>query len=347
MKFPPKMPVLLVDTHNLAVTSFYQAQRTDRNFKSYTNESAKEVLHGVLNTILSATKAKALGPCIVAGAWDSDVNWRHEVDPEYKGGKSSPMRPDTRLGAQMQRLNGQLEQFGILNERFTGLEADDTIALMATHPDFKDRPKVLLTRDKDALAFVTEDVFYYNPQFKKLVTPKTFEQYTAKVFKLETGIKPNELPLFRAMSGDTSDEIPGVTGFGDASALSVVLALRPTGLLKGNNQTSDELAAIITDNVELLPPTLQKLTDPEPMAQLKHYFDLVNISNIPDNYRQPVYETAEPRFPERPTKEQLLEAFDAYGFKNFRKLCEEYGWGLGTTQPDIIAPDVSDVGIDR
>jgi 5'-3' exonuclease len=337
------MPVLLVDTHNIAVTSFYQAQRTDRNFGNYTNDTAKEVLHGVLNTVLSATKAKALGPCIVAGAWDSDVNWRHAVDPLYKDGKSSPMKTTSRLGAQMHKLDKQLATFGMLNERFKGLEADDTIALMASHPDFAGRPKVLLTRDKDALAFVSQDVCYYNPQLKKLVTPKTFAQYTAKVFKLPEGLTPAELPLFRALCGDTSDKIPGVSGFGESTSHATIMALRPTGLLKGHLQPSEDISAILLDNAKLLPPIAQKLLEPENLAQMRHYFDLVSIRNIPTEYSDPVLTPVEPRLPERPTKEQLLEGFDSFGFKQFRTLCEDYGWGLGTTQPDITPVTPPDI----
>lgn len=346
MKFPPKMPIILADVHNLAVTSFYQAQRSDPKFENYTNDSAKEVLHGVLNTLLSATGPKRLGSCIIAGAWDGEENWRFGVDSEYKGGKKagSSLNPKYRLGAQMHRLGDQLADFGILCERMPGLEADDTICLMARHPELKGRPKVLLTRDRDALAYVDDETFFFNPKDKKLVTPRNYAQYVAKAFELSEGLQPNEIPFFRALAGDSSDKIPGVTNFGKGQSgysLQLVKALRDLGSpLTGPDQEPQEIMDFLKAHKDDLPKATQHITEDSALEQFQHAFNLVSIKSVPEELARPVFEPLEARFPERPSKDRLFEMFDKLGFAHFRRQAEEYGWGLGVTTPDKPAVEI-------
>lgn len=92
-----------------------------------------------------------------------------------------------------------------------GVEADDKIAYLAQIAEERERKSIIMSNDKDYLQLVSDYISVWNPVKKKLYTPiKVVEDY---------GFHPNNFVLYRAITGDSSDCIPGVKGIGEKTVL--------------------------------------------------------------------------------------------------------------------------------
>lgn len=91
------------------------------------------------------------------------------------------------------------------------VEADDVIAYLATHIEEKSGKAIILSNDKDFLQLVNENITVWNPLKKQLYTPtRVVEDY---------GFHPNNFLLYRVVTGDKSDNIPGVDGIKEKTLL--------------------------------------------------------------------------------------------------------------------------------
>lgn len=157
-------------------------------------------------------------PDFIAAALDRpEPTFRAKMFADYK--IQRPPAPDP-LISQIKRLPEVFAQFGITTLSLAGFEADDVIGTLAER--FKQEPDlqtVILSGDLDVMQLVddekvvvdlikrgTSDVVRYNE-------PAVIERY---------GLKPNQLPDYKGLVGDTSDNIPGVTGIGQKGAAELL-----------------------------------------------------------------------------------------------------------------------------
>src|SRR5688500_17207597 len=147
----------------------------------------------------------------VAVAWDTRAVHRKELSPEYKV-DSRPM-PDL-LREQFPHFRPIVEAFGYRNLEFEGWEADDGIATLATRADEAGIKTCVVSTDRDAFQLVSENI-------SLMMTPRGVADvhvYTPERVELRYGIRPDQVPDFIGLKGDTSDNIPGVPGIGDKTA---------------------------------------------------------------------------------------------------------------------------------
>jgi DNA polymerase I len=147
----------------------------------------------------------------VAVAWDTRAVHRHELSEDYKSDRR-PM-PDL-LGEQFPYFRPIVEAFGYRNLEFQGWEADDVIATLATRADEEGIRTVVVSTDRDAFQLVTDNVVL-------MMTPRGVADvnvYTPDRVEARYGIRPDQIPDFIGLKGDTSDNIPGVPGIGDKTA---------------------------------------------------------------------------------------------------------------------------------
>src|SRR5205085_2321082 len=107
-----------------------------------------------------------------------------------------------------------VEAFGYRNLEFEGWEADDVIATLATRADEAGIKSCVVSTDRDAFQLVTENVCL-------MMTPRGVQDpqvYTPERVEARYGIRPDQVPDFIGLKGDTSDNIPGVPGIGDKTA---------------------------------------------------------------------------------------------------------------------------------
>jgi len=158
-------------------------------------------------------------PQYVVVAWDYPADtFRHTMYAEYK---ATRQKADPELYAQIPIVKQVVESMNIPLMERKGFEADDILGTLAHQASgFKDLETVLVTGDKDALQLVTKDVMVYA---MKTGISEVIE-YDPAMVEQKFGIPPDRLIEYKALRGDTSDNIPGVKGVGEKTATKLIQA---------------------------------------------------------------------------------------------------------------------------
>lgn len=155
-------------------------------------------------------------PTYMAVAWDlAGRTFRHEIFKEYKG-KREKKGPE--LYDQIPIIQDLLEAYGIPSLSAKGFEADDIIATLAEIETKKGINTLVVTGDLDSMQLVsetTEVVFF----IKGISETKI---YDIKAVKERYGLHPDQIIDYKALRGDASDNIPGVSGIGDKGATTLI-----------------------------------------------------------------------------------------------------------------------------
>jgi DNA polymerase-1 len=201
--------LFLVDGNNLAYRAFFALPEE----LATTDGFPTNALLGFTNMLfklLSDYKPKG-----VAVAWDTRPVHRAAVaeaaDVVYKEGRR-PMAD--LLREQFPHFRPIVEAFGYRNLEFEGWEADDVIATLATRADEAGIKTTVVSTDRDAFQLVTENVAL-------MMTPRgvsDVQVYTPERVEARYGIRPDQIPDFIGLKGDSSDNIPGIPGIGDKTA---------------------------------------------------------------------------------------------------------------------------------
>jgi DNA polymerase I len=197
--------LFLVDGNNLAYRAFFalpEELATSEGFPT----NALLGFTNMLFKLLSDYRPRG-----VAVAWDTRPVHRTEISSEYKS-ERRPM-PDL-LREQFPHFRPIVEAFGYRNLEFEGWEADDVIATLATRADEQAIRTCVVSTDRDAFQLCTEHVCL-------MMTPRGVADvhvYTPERVEARYGVRPDQVPDFIGLKGDTSDNIPGVPGIGDKTA---------------------------------------------------------------------------------------------------------------------------------
>jgi DNA polymerase I len=197
--------LFLVDGNNLAYRAFFALPEELQT----TDGQPTNALLGFTNMLFKLLSDYT--PRGVAVAWDTRPVHRTEISAEYKS-ERRPM-PDL-LREQFIHFRPIVEAFGYRNLEFEGWEADDVIATLATRADQAGIKTCVVSTDRDAFQLVSENVCL-------MMTPRGVADvhvYTPERVELRYGIRPDQVPDFIGLKGDTSDNIPGVPGIGDKTA---------------------------------------------------------------------------------------------------------------------------------
>lgn len=206
---------LVIDGNSLINRAFYGTQAS---FMKNAEGLYTGALFGFLNIYLK--HKEALNPTYVAVAFDLKApTFRHQAYAAYKGTRKS--MPEE-LAMQMPVLKELLDAMGIPRLELPGYEADDllgTCARMAEETR-EDVRTVILTGDRDSLQLISERTQVM------LLTSKpgqnTGNLYDIPALMERYGVSPKAMIDVKALMGDTSDNIPGVPGVGEKTALSLI-----------------------------------------------------------------------------------------------------------------------------
>src|SRR6266566_1355305 len=229
--------LFLVDGNNLAYRAFYalpEELATSEGFPT----NALLGFTNMLFKLLSDYRPKG-----VAVAWDTRPVHRaaqaEAVEVVYKEGRR-PM-PDL-LREQFPHLRPIVEAFGYRNLEFDGWEADDVIATLAERADREGIKTCVVSTDRDAFQLVSENVCL-------MMTPRgvsDVQVYTPDRVEARYGIRPDQIPDFIGLKGDTSDNIPGIPGIGDKTAGQLIAQY---GSLEEVIEHADELSPARRKNI--------------------------------------------------------------------------------------------------
>ena len=204
--------VILVDGNNLMFRSYYATAYTGNVMKN-SKGIATNALYGfvgMMNKIINEEK-----PEYIMVAFDIGKNFRKEKYDFYKEGRQAT--PDE-LKMQMPIARDILNAWGIKYFELAPYEADDIIGTFAKmcedDPEYKG---TIISSDKDLLQLLSDEV-----DIKLLKQKNEYIRYNPKTFKDDWGIEPIRIIDYKAIAGDSSDNIPGVKGIGDKGALKLL-----------------------------------------------------------------------------------------------------------------------------
>ena len=144
-------------------------------------------------------------------AFDTGKTFRHEIFPEYKG---TPKMPND-LRPQIERIREMVDAFNIPRLEMEGYEADDVLGSIAHIAAEQGMGVKIITGDRDLLQLVNaRTAVYLAGDDKNYITPQDV------VDKL--GVPPNQVVDYKAIVGDKSDNIPGVPGVGEKTAIALL-----------------------------------------------------------------------------------------------------------------------------
>jgi DNA polymerase I len=225
--------LFLVDGNNLAYRAFFALPE-----ELATSEGMPtNALLGFTNMLFKLLADYR--PRGVAVAWDTRPVHRTEISAEYKS-ERRPM-PDL-LREQFPHFRPIVEAFGYRNLEFEGWEADDVIATLATRADELGIKTCVVSTDRDAFQLVSDNI-------SLMMTPRGVADvnvYTPERVELRYGVRPDQVPDFIGLKGDTSDNIPGVPGIGDKTAGQLIAQY---GSLENVLEHVDELSPARRKNI--------------------------------------------------------------------------------------------------
>lgn len=268
--FPPSAEILyLIDISSFIFRAFY-AIRTLHNAKG----EPTQAVYGVAT--MMARLAEEAKPDHLAVVYDSKEgeSFRKTLYPLYKANRSETP-PD--LIPQFPRIESLIEEFEIHSYRQNGLEADDLIATLTTEWKKKSSNHcvVIVSSDKDLMQLVDPKVVLWDTMKNAWVGEKeVFEKFQ---------VRPDQIRDYLALTGDSSDNIPGVPGVGpktastllaEYSTLSQILLAAKEGKIAGRTGallTEHESKALISAELATVKHDLPIELNSD---QLKYHFHI-------------------------------------------------------------------------
>ncbi|USG64421.1 DNA polymerase I [Brevibacillus ruminantium] len=201
--------LVLIDGNSIANRAFYALPLLSTSAGLHTN-----AVLGFTTMLLKVLEE--MNPTHVLVAFDAGkVVFRHSEFAEYKGGRS---KTPSELSEQFPLIRDLLDAFSIRRFELEGYEADDIIGTLTLHADQNNWKTTVITGDKDMLQLVSDHVSV--ALTRKGVSE--IELYTPKEIEEKYGLKPLQIIDLKGLMGDTSDNIPGVPGVGEKTALKLL-----------------------------------------------------------------------------------------------------------------------------
>lgn len=201
------MKLLLIDGNSIMNRAFYGIRMLTSPKGVPTN-----ALTGFMNIYMKLIKEER--PDRICAAFDLKApTFRHKLYSEYKGTRHA--MPDE-LAAQMPLIKDILRALGVTIAEVEGYEADDIIGTLSRAANDQGAECVIMTGDRDSFQLVNDKVTV------RLASNKEDVFYTPEKIREVYGVEPREMLEVKALMGDSSDNIPGVAGIGEKTALGLI-----------------------------------------------------------------------------------------------------------------------------
>jgi DNA polymerase-1 len=222
-----KHRLFLIDGSALAYRSYFAFIRNPLINSKGENTSA---VFGFTNSILKILREET--PDYVAVVFDTKApTFRHEIFKDYK---STRAKMPLEMSEQLPRIREVAESMNLPILEVEGFEADDLMGTLAEKAKEKGLEVILVTGDKDFLQLVDEDVKVLNPkrggEEAELLDKKGVEE--------KFGVPPQKVIEVLSLMGDASDNVPGIPGIGEKTALELI---REFGSLENVLKNADKV----------------------------------------------------------------------------------------------------------
>nr|WP_295681723.1 DNA polymerase I [uncultured Lachnoclostridium sp.] len=239
--------LLIIDGSSLLSTQFFGNLPKEIMFAKTTEEKEKyfpkimqtstgiytNAVYGFLRALLKIMKEQK--PTYLAVTWDISRNtFRREIYPDYKGNRGETLEP---LKDQFKLCQQVLDEMGVVQFMDERYEADDFSGTLCQMFE-EEVPIRVMTKDNDYLQLITErtnlwlihstakktDELYekYGLSKKEVNAPDRTFVFTPELVEKEFGILPSSVPSLKGIQGDSSDNIKGVPGVGEATAVALI-----------------------------------------------------------------------------------------------------------------------------
>lgn len=204
--------LFVVDGYGQIFRSYYAFVTNPLRDRNGVNISA---VYGFFNTVMGLIKQYK--PDYFAVALDSKgKTFRHEMFPEYKANRDKT--PED-LHAQVEVIRDIMDKMGLKHFEETGMEADDIIATLSKAVQPMGIETVIVTADKDLMQLVNSDIFALRPPQKGSHDYRLCgENEVKEIF----GVRPDQIVDYLTILGDASDNVPGIRGLGEKSAVNLL-----------------------------------------------------------------------------------------------------------------------------
>ena len=285
------MKLMVVDGNSILNRAYYGIRPLSTREGLYTH-----AVYGFITTLqrlLDEEEPEAL--CVTFDR--REPTFRHQADADYKA-QRKPMPPD--LAMQLPVMKQVLAAMSVPCYELAGYEADDLIGTISRKCQVAGWDCVIVTGDKDSLQLVTDRTRV------KLVSTRmgqtTTKDMTPEIFREQYGFDPIHMIDLKALMGDTSDNIPGVPGVGEKTAMALV-------------QQYGDIDALYRrlPDIDAKPNVIRKLTEGEESARHSYWLATI-VTDAPlafdpaENLRRPF----------RP------ELYDLFLRLEFQKLIDRY-----------------------
>lgn len=207
-------PVLfLIDGHALAYRAYYALTAGGSQRLTTSKGEPTAGIYGFASVLLRLLEQEH--PEYLAVAFDTGKTFRNELYPEYKATRAK--MPDD-LRPQIEHIRRLVDAFGIPRLEVEGVEADDVLGSIAQQAVQHGLGVKIITGDRDLLQLVNARVII-NLAGSKLAEARDF---TPETVVEVLGVRPEQVVDYKALVGDTSDNIPGVSGVGEKTAVQLL-----------------------------------------------------------------------------------------------------------------------------
>jgi DNA polymerase I len=231
-------------------------------------------------------------------------NFRHELYPSYKANRSATPQD---LKSQFPLVREAAKAMNIASLEQIGYEADDIIATLAKQATSK---VTIVSSDKDLMQLVDDQVSMYDPIKSKFIGLKEVEE--------KFGVTGSQLLSLMALMGDSSDNIPGIPGFGPKTALELI-------------KQFGDLETLINNSSEIKQPRKRDLLITH-QALLEVSYKLVSLAEdvklvcTLDDFKK-----------NTPNKDELFAFLTKYGFKRLYGRAEKFFHNQNTAPILVLA----------
>ncbi|WP_350432115.1 DNA polymerase I [Shewanella sp. H8] len=243
MPIIPNNPLILVDGSSYLYRAYYAPPHLTNS-----KGEATGAVYGVVNMLRSLLSRYS--PSHIAVVFDAKgKTFRNDMYGEYKAQR--PPMPDD-LRTQIEPLHRIIHAMGLPLICISGVEADDVIGTIALQASKEGRATLISTGDKDMAQLVNEHVTLINTMTDTIMGPEEV--------KTKYGVSPDRIIDFLALMGDKSDNIPGLPGVGEKTALAMLTGMGsveniladPQSVIDVGFRGSKTMPAKIIDNADML-----------------------------------------------------------------------------------------------
>lgn len=219
-------PLILVDGSSYLYRAFFASQQADLRTSTGLPSGAVRVMANMMRSL-----RKQYPDCHVAVVFDAKgKTFRDDIYPEYKANRAS--MPDD-LRSQVAPIHQMIKAMGFPFLMVEGVEADDVIGTLARQATEKQLPVLISTGDKDMAQLVSDHVTLIDT----MKDVKTDREGVIEKF----GVPPELIIDYLALMGDKVDNIPGMTGVGEKTALALLQGIGSIDEIAAN---LDKVAAL-------------------------------------------------------------------------------------------------------